>query len=139
MIALFLVPLVAAIIGIVMIVSAAKEYTSDDMNTREIDNNTIKSRIIICGATIISSAIYGLFSFMFTILKEINKMSPYLWLCVALLALGALLSGFLMAKNIKGGEFFTQNGFGKTTLYGCAGTFVSIIGLLLFMLKIMRM
>ena len=138
MIALFLVPLVAAIIGIVMIVSAAKEYTSDDMNTREIDDNTIKSRIIICGATIISSAIYGLFSFMFTILKEINEMSPYLWLGVAL-APGALLSGLLMAKNIKGGEFFTQNGFGKTTLYGCAGTFVSIIGLLLFMLKIMRM
>ena len=135
MIGLFLVPLVAAIIGIVMIVSAAREYTSDDINTRGLDKNQMRSKVMIGAVIPLTSAIYGLFCFTFMITKEIPEMTPYFWMCVAIIAIGALLSGVLMIKNIKNGEFFKDSGFSKTMLFGFAGYAVSTIGLLLFVLK----
>ncbi len=138
MIGLFLVPLVAAIIGIVMIVSAAKEYTSDDMNTRGLDKNQMRSKVIIIALIPLSSAIYGLVSYAMTIISEIS-MTPYFWLCAALIAIGALLSGVLVMKYIKNGEAFTDSGFSRTIVFGTIGEVVSIIGLILFMLKFPKM
>ena len=72
-------------------------------------------------------------------MQQINEMTPVFLACDALISLGAVLSGVLMANGIKSGAVFSMNDFSKTAVYGCMGNCVSLIGLLIFVLSLKGM
>lgn len=135
MTAFIIAPFVAAVIGIIITVSAKREYFLDDMNPRDIDENTVTQRLILCASFIVPSAIYGLVCFLMASANHINGMTPVFWISDALISLGAIVSGFLLAINIKSGAFFSNDGFSKAAVYGCMGNVVSLAGLMVFVLS----
>lgn len=63
-------------------------------------------------------------------------MTPVFWISDALISIGAIVSGFLLAINIKSGAVFSQNDFSKAAVYGCMGNVVSLAGLMVFVLSL---
>lgn len=138
MIVFIIAPIAAVIIGLAMVFSAKKEYLSDDMNSREIDEKTAKSRFLICEFYIASTFIFGFLCYMISYSREISEMTPVLWICAALVALGAVIGGALTSKSIRSGDIFKQNGFAKTVLLACLGEGVSMLGLLVYIIYLNR-
>ena len=101
MIAFIIAPIVATVIGIIIIVSAKREYFLNDMNQCDIDDNTVTQRLLLCASFVVSSAFYGIVCFLMASMQQVNEMSPVFWISDALISLGAILSGFLLAINIK--------------------------------------
>ena len=139
MTAFIIAPFVATVTGIIITVSAKREYFLDDMNPREIDDNTVTQRLILCASFIVPSAIYGLVCFLMASANRINEMTPVFWISDALISLGAIASGLLLSINIKSGSFFSDNDFSKTAVYGCMGNVVSLAGLMVFVLSLKGM
>ena len=135
MTAFIIAPIVATVIGIIIIVSAKKEYFLNDMNPREIDDNTARQRLLLCASFVVSSAFYGIVCFLMASIQQVNAMTPVFWISDALISLGAVLSGVLLAKGIKSGAVFSQNDFSKAAVYGCMGNVVSLAGLMVFVLS----
>lgn len=135
MIAFIIAPIVATVIGIIIIVSAKREYFLNDMNPREIDDNTARQRLILCASFVVSSAFYGIVCFLMASMRQVNAMTPVFWISDTLISLGAVLSGVLLAKGIKSGAVFSQNDFSKAAVYGCMGNVVSLAGLMVFVLS----
>ena len=135
MIAFIIAPIVATVIGIIIIVSAKREYFLNDMNPCDIDDNTVTQRLLLCASFVVSSACYGIVCFLMASMQQVNEMSPVFWISDALISLGAILSGFLLSINIKSGAVFSQNDFSKAAVYGCIGNVVSLAGLMVFVLS----
>ncbi|MGM9575379.1 MAG: hypothetical protein ACI3VE_05705 [Oscillospiraceae bacterium] len=135
MTAFIIAPFVATVIGIIIIVSAKKEYFLNDINPREIDDNTARQRLILCASFVGSSAVYGIVCFLMASMQQVNDMTPAFWISDVLISLGAVLSGVLIAKGIKSGAVFSLNDFSKTVVSGCMGNVVSVAGLMVFVLS----
>lgn len=135
MTAFIIAPIVATVIGIIIIVSAKKEYFLNDMNPREIDDNTARQRLILCASFVVSSTVYGIVCFLMASMQQVNDMTPAFWISDAMISLGAVLSGVLIAKGIKSGAVFSLNDFSKTVVSGCMGNVVSVAGLMVFVLS----
>ncbi len=132
MIILVAAPLAASAAALIIMLHAAKEYYSDEVNRRKVNLRAVRSRFCISSICVVSCFFYGLFAYTVVRINGINDMGWALYLCTALIAAGALAAAAVLASKIRGGALSAKESFTNAVIKACAPNMIAVLGLVLF-------
>ena len=132
MIILVAAPLAASAAALIIMLHAAKEYYSDEVNRRKVNLRAVRSRFCISSICVVSCFFYGLFAYTVVRINGITDMGWALYLCTALIAAGALAAAAVLASKIRGGALSAKESFTNAVIKACAPNMIAVLGLVLF-------
>ncbi len=132
MIILVAAPLAASAAALIIMLHAAKDYYSDEVNRRKVNLRAVRSRFCISSICVVSCFFYGLFAYTVVRINGITDMGWALYLCTALIAAGALAAAAVLASKIRGGALSAKESFTNAVIKACAPNMIAVLGLVLF-------
>ncbi len=132
MIILVAAPLAASAAALIIMLHAAKEYYSDEVNRRKVNLRAVRSRFCISSICVVSCFFYGLFAYTVVRINGITDMGWALYLCTALIAAGALAAAAVLASKIRGGALSAKESFTNAVIKACTPNMIAVLGLVLF-------